>query len=440
MTSQFIGSAYLTIVALLLLVLAQVGQKSLCINSQTIEKITMTDNSTVFRCSSKKRVPYSAMYIQNQRILETKIISFESWLMQIWNLKVPRISLILVDQPRVTQVHEKNIFIWDQNLKLTQQLEIEISKNFLRVMNPEFFNKNQLALDSMADFVVRIWSLNKTLSYGGISSYVGHQWWTAFSGLTVQDKFFLLRNMPTLLKQGSIQSFNDPETSSYDQLNQLMHLFSKEVLFFSRLNLQNIFENSSLTASFDYLILMTQIRSGLLNTLSSFQKKQTSLSLGLWDGITLFHIGSKSQVPAKSFKKLKVSNLIWESCDDLDLQSLLSIPANVRKILVVRNCSFQNQINYNHYIKSGIAGFAAAYPQVSFVQIDIPSLNMRRDMVVLQQKIFDLMSQQAMNKNSKNSFFALFGLERLHWDDKLQIYIPKAHIDAIESFRIFKIN
>lgn len=440
MTSQFVGSAYLALSIFVILILAQTSQKPLCINSQVIEKITMTDQTSIYRCAVRKKVFYSANFIQNQKFLEEKILPFEQWISRIWNVKVPRLAITLVNHPIVTQLKGKNISIWEQNLKATQQLEFEIAKNYLSALNPVFFGANNLALNSLADFTVRIWSENQVLSYGGFSTYMAHQWWIAFSELKAQEKLDLLKRLPQIVKQASSQVFDDSETRTYDQLVQLTQLFSHETRFFSLLKSRNTFEENSLTASFDYLVLMPEIRSGIFQSLYSIQKQKPALNLGIWDGKTLFHIGSRSQISADSFNKLKVRKLIWESCDDLELKDVLGVSAEVQKLLVVRNCSQQNQPDYNQYVKKGISGFAATHPQISFVQLDMPSLNMRRDDMVLQQKIFALMTQQALSKEGKNSFLSLFGLERLNWNHELQIYLPKSQIDAVESFRVIKTN
>lgn len=438
MTSKFVGSAYLTLSVFVILMLAQAGQKPLCINSQSIEKITMADASVVYRCAIRKKVPYSVTFVKNQQILESKILPFESWLILNWKIKAPKIAVQLSKNPVVTQLQGRSILIWEQNLKSTQQLEVEIAKNYLKTINQKFFAANDLALNSLADFVVKVWSIDKELSFGGLPAYLAHQWWGAYSDLSPKEKYNLIRKFPTILKSATVAEFKDLESKNYDQLNQLTQLFSQEKRFFSFLESKNTFEENSLVASFDYLVLMPEVRSGIFKSLAGIQKRKPHFNLGIWDSKVLYHIGSKSQVSADSFRKLKVDHLIWESCDDLDLKSVLSVSAKVRKLLVIKNCSAQNQPDYAQYVFKGISGFAAAHPQISFVQLDMPSLNMKRDSIGLQQKIFELMSQQSANKGTKTSFFSQFGLQRLQWDKELQIYFPKAQIDAVESFRVIK--
>ena len=440
MSSKFVGSAYLAVSAIAILLLAFLSQRPLCINSQAFEKITMADNSSVYRCAARKRVPYSQEFTQVENLFETKVLPFEAWLNQIWNVKAPKLTVTLTKNPAVTQATGKNILIWEHNLAATQQLEVEVAKNYLRVMNASFFDQNELALSSLADFVVKVWSDNQALAYGGLSTYMAHQWWIAYSQLKISEKIELLRGLPRMIRKAQARAFTDSETKTYEQVVQLAEIFSKEETFFALLKSRNTFEDNSLTASFDYLILMPQVRSGLFKSLYTLQSKDASLNLGIWDGKTLYHIGSRSQIAASAFNKLKVDHLIWESCDDLELKDVLGVPAQVRKLLVVGNCSPQNQPDYNEYVRKGIAGFAAMHPQVSFVQIDMPSLNMKRDMLSLQQKIFELMAQQAIAKETKDSFLGLFGLEQLKWNHELQIYEPKAQIDAVESFRILKTN
>jgi hypothetical protein len=440
MNSQFVGSAYLWLSALAILILAQISQKPICINSQTIEKITMTDGSKVFRCSANKRVPYSQNFIQFSRVFDQKILPFESWIQSVWPGKGPKIFVSLSRDPVVTQLQGKYLIIWEQNLKTTHQLEFELAKNYLKSLNPGFFSENELALSSLADFTVRVWSENQGSSYGGLPTYIAHQWWVAYSGLESRDKFLLLKKVPSLLKGAVAQTFKDPETKTYDQLVQLTLLFSNTDKFFSRLNFRSTFEENSLTASFDYLVLTSPARSDLINSLSKIQEDNPYLNLGIWDGTSLYHVGSKSQISVNSFSKLKVDHLVWETCDDLEIKTLLDVSAEVRKLLVVKNCSEQNHLDYSQYVLKGMAGFAATHPQVSFVQLNMPSLNMRREVLELQHKIFEMMAQQALNKEGKSGFLSLFGLEQLNWDRDLHIFIPKAQIDAVESFRVLKTN
>ncbi len=139
MTSKFVGSAYLTLSVFVILMLAQAGQKPLCINSQSIEKITMVDASVVYRCAIRKKVPYSVNFVKNQQILESKILPFESWLILNWKVKAPKVAVQLSKDPVVTQLQGRSILIWEQNLKSTQQLEVEIAKNYLKTLNQKFF-------------------------------------------------------------------------------------------------------------------------------------------------------------------------------------------------------------------------------------------------------------------------------------------------------------
>jgi hypothetical protein len=177
-----------------------------------------------------------------------------------------------------------------------------------------------------------------------------------------------------------------------------------------------------------------------MKTLQRTQILNSQLNIGLWDGLNLYHLGSKSQISSRSFARIRVRHLIWESCNDLSIQDILSIQAEVHKILVVRSCSEQNQPDYSEYIRKSIAGFAAVHPQLSFVQLDIPSLNLRKDNSILQQRIFDLMTQQIAQKEKQSHFFSLYGLQKLQWDQKLQIFSPKAHVDAVEYFRLTPTN
>lgn len=440
MSSQFLGRAYLVVLVLVILVLAKTSQKPLCINSQMIEKITMIDGSFVYRCSVRKVVPYSASFVHEQQMIDSKVIAYERWLNQVFQVKVPRLTITISSSPVVTQMTGKNLVIWDQNLKTTLQLEAEMAKGFLRTFNAGYFSTNDLALISLAELIVKIWSANSKTSYNGLATYVAHQWWRAFSDLQPNDKFLFLQNLPSVIESAKAKKLSDIESTIYDQLIQLTSFFPDESRLGVYLKSRNTIEDNSLVASFDYLVLMSKWRPDLSKSLEESQGIERSLNIGFWDGKNLFDVGSKSQTAANAFSKLKVHFLIWETCDDPELASVLSVAAEVKKLLVVRNCSEDNQPDYTSYIKKGVKGFAASHPQISFVQLDLPSLNMRRDRLMLQQRIFELMAQQSKDDGVRSSFLGLFGIEQLNWNQSLQMYSPKAQIDAVESFRIIKTN
>lgn len=432
-----LGSAYLIISAALLLILAQVNQKPFCINSQAIEKITIEDGSVFYRCSARKRVSYSDKFHILDQVFISKIQPFENWLKAHWQLrKFSRQSVKILSQPVVTQIQGSDLIIWNQNLRNTFQLETEIAKFHLRKLNPSFFESNELALGSLSEFIVKVWSQNSSNSYGGLSSFVAHQFWQSFEQLGMKDKIQVLSTLPSVVKKMSPPARLDTETQNYDQIVGLLSAFSQNEKFHKLLRSRNAFEAGSLVASFDYLVMMEKVRPNLIKSLQKAQVSKPQLNIGLWDGQNLYDLGSRSQISSLSFSKLKVRSLVWESCNDLSIHEILSVQAEVQKILVVRSCSAQNQPDYSEYIRNAVAGFAASHPQVSFVQLDVPSLNLRKDSSILQQRVFEIMTQQMNLKENRNHFFSLYGLEKLQWDQELQIFSPKAHVDAVEHFRV----
>lgn len=389
MGTRFVGCSLLVTFSAIILILARLHQKPLCINSQYIEKITFSDDSLVYRCALSKPVPYSKQFRKFDKVLHSQIVPFELWLRSFVQVKNPRIQIQVNDYPSVTRSEGKKIYIWESNLDQEGDLQREIAKLILKQAFPELST-----IDSLSEFYVRAWNNRLGSEYGDVKSYVSHQWWVRYKALRLKDKYVFLTHLPAWSE-------------------------SKMKVDLS-------------TADFDHLLLTANLAPDVLARFDQLQKAFPKAKLGIWDGQSLYHMPSRSRLTAETFKVIKARHFIWESCNDLDLQSLIQIPAEVRKLMVVRNCDPQMTLDYRSYVSRDVEGFAARYPQVAFVRLDLPSLKSKKDFIRLQQKIFDLMTRRQVD----DPFFLAFGWQEINLNQKLQIYIPRAYVDAVESFRV----
>jgi len=386
---RLVGTTLFATFAIILLGLAKLHQKPLCINSHFIEKITFADQSGVFRCALNKTVPYSAEFKKYEKLLESEIVPFERWIRSYLPLKSPRIHLHLTPSPQLIRVAGTQIFLDPKNLEETGLLQREILRLALKNMEPK-----PTQLEALAEFYVRIWNRSFYYQFGGMSSYLSYQWWQQYNKLDLGSRHRFLGNLLTT-------------TDHY-------------------------LADQTRIADFDFLLLTSQLTGPTLSEYDFVQQRSRGLKFGIWYQNYIYHLPSRSRLPSDYFQKIQAHHFVWESCADLNLQSLVQIPAEVRKLLVVQNCDPQQKIDYTQYVEKGVESFAAQYPKLSFVRFDVPSLKSKKDFINLQYKIFDLMSK----RQTDNPFFTAFGWQEVNLDQKLQIYVPRAYIDAVEFFRV----
>lgn len=389
MGSQFVSTTLLVTFSAIILLMARIHQKPLCINSQYIEKITFSDASQVYRCALNRTVPYSPKFKKWENTLETEIVPFEQWLKAHLQAKSPRILIQVYGAPTVTRAEGKTIKIWEENLDQKGLLQQQIARIVLNQVYGDI-----PTVDPLADFYTRVWNQNAFSDYGTRDTYASFQWWKTYENMSFKKKFYFLSQLPSLSTTEMKVDFDE--------------------------------------ANFDYLLVTPNLTPAVLAKIDRLQKQFPQYTLGIWSNQVLYHMPSRSQLTPETFKSIKAHHFIWESCDDLDLQSLIQIPADVQKLLVVRNCDPQIPVDIKSYVEKGVEGFAARNPQTAFVRIDLPSLKSKKDFLAVQHKIFDLMSRRQID----DPFFMAFGWQEITLNPKLQIYVPRAYVDAVESFRV----
>jgi len=389
MGSQFVATTLLVTFSAIILLMARIHQKPICINSQYIEKITFSDSTQVYRCAFNRTVSYSAKFKKWESTLHSEITPFEQWLKAHLRVKSSRIQIQVYDTPTVTMSEGKTIKIWEENLDQKGLLQQHIARLVLKQVYGDLST-----VDPLAEFYARAWNKKSSSEYGTRDTYASYQWWKAYQNLGFKKKFYFLSDLPRL------------------SVNQMKVDFNE--------------------AKFDYLLVTPNLTPAALTKIDILQKRFPQYTLGIWSNQVLYHMPSRSQLTPETFQSITAHHFIWESCDDLDLQSLIQIPADVRKLLVVRNCDPNIALDLKSYVEKGVEGFAARNPKAAFVRIDLPSLKSRKDFIAVQHKIFDLMSRRQID----DPFFTAFGWQEINLNPKLQIYVPRAYVDAVESFRV----
>lgn len=410
--------------AIVLLALAKLSQKPQCINSKWIEKITFSDLTYVQSCDQNIVTDYSKSFEKKKWLLQAQIVDLESWFSQYWTTETPLISIAFTNEPTVPQVQGKQVLVWERQFKnswsfqkilLEQRLKNTIQDHQLRAF--------------VADFYVRVWNQNRQRGYGDLNSYLSHQWWLAYQKLSAKDKIEFLRDLPQALLQQK-----KPVNSLYEHVIQLSSFIHNPRLSQFKIALESFggLKSYNLQAEFDLLLLSQDMSAVSLAQLDKLQKQFPEKKLGIWNGKVLYHVPSKSYLSAAAFEKVKSQHFVWEICGDINFRELFEIPAEVRKVLLVRNCDQREASAYASYLNGGVENFAASHAKVQFVLFDVPSLKTQKDLISAEMKVFSLL----MNRSQFSDFFTKIGWQGEDLNTALQMYAPKTSVDSIQYFRV----
>jgi|GEM_PF-5467985 len=431
MQITLVRNLFLFSFAVVVLVLAILSQKPQCINSKLIEKITFSDQSYVFNCDLAITVPFSKEFSRANHELQIEMQAFEQWLSRYWRLNGPQLKVQISEKPIVTRIVNGQIQIWNQNFKSSWELQRNLLDENLKSQIT-----NSILRNFLSDFYVRVWNQNMQRGYGNLSSFLSYRWWIAFQSLKIPDQLqflsFLAKNQELYRAQ--------PE-SSFDQvveIDKLIRTAAEKNSVFARFqqNLNKIggLQPYHLKAKFDYLIMNSKINSQSVAQLNSLQKSYPDKSFGLWDSQSIYHVPSRSYIAASALKEISAHHYIWEICDDIQMQSLFKITAQVQKVLIVKNCDLNQSEIYSSYVSQGIKGFAARASKASFVLFDLPSLRSLKEVIHTEIKIFDLM----LNRGQHTELLTNLGWQSVNYDLELNIYRTQSVVDSIESFRVLE--
>ena len=431
MQMTLVRNLFLFSFAIVVLVLAILSQKPQCINSKLIEKITFPDQSYVFNCNLEMTVPFSKDFSRAGRELQIEMQSFEQWLSRFWQLDGPKFKVLISKKPIVTRVSDGQIQIWNLNFKSSWELQRNLLDENLKTQIT-----NSILRNFISDFYVRVWNQNMQRGYGNLSSFLSYRWWTAFQSLKTQDQ---LRFLTFLAKSQELYSAQ-PE-SSFDQVVEIDKLIRTAAdinpvfkRFHQSLNKIGGLQPYHLKAKFDFLIMNSQINAQSIAQMNSLQKSFPDKSFGLWDSRSVYHVPSRSYISATALKEISAHHYIWEICDDIQMQSLFKIAADVRKVLIVKNCDLNQSEIYSSYVSRGINGFAAKASEANFVLFDLPSLRSRKEVINAEIKIFDLM----INRDLHSELLTNLGWQSVDHDQELNIFNIHSVVDSIESFRVLE--
>lgn len=211
-----------------------------------------------------------------------------------------------------------------------------------------------------------------------------------------------------------------------DNLRQLAQLFEQE------LSLRGYSQSGSSTYV-DYLFIpqdgmeyTKEFIGGLSKTIEGHPQILTTV----FSDDRLQFLPSQDWIDQKLFSNLRAHRAIITTCEVPNYSKLVALAQKAEKVLIVHQCLDVENLKFSGYLKSGVEGFAQENPQVSFVQLHMPSL-LQAWKGEGENPIPLLMSQ-----NWRSPVFQKLGWQSPRWDEKLKIYKPQSAIEAVEAFRL----
>jgi hypothetical protein len=424
MLSKSATTLFFITFCLLIILVSLLLQRSQCFESNLIEKITFSDGSIVDACSTKTQTPFSRKFEKERLSWEKEIFSYENWLYYFWPQPTRKIKIKFYEQPQVPQLRGSELFLWSEHSLNSWILKKTVAEALLS----ESIEDN-LMRSFIADFFVRVWSKNQLVGYGDIGSYFSYHWWRVYEKLSAKNQIQFLNSLARLSKDKS------KNLNHYELLNNLRALVEKnEQLFYFKqeLKLNQSAQFYDLSADFDFLLMVSQINSSTLEQMDNLQKRFTEFRIGVWDGNILYHVPSQSYLSAKAFRKIHADHYVWEVCKDIEFKVLSNLPAQARKILLVKNCGPQNLNVYASYMSGRTEKFAASHPQAEFILFDVTSLNSQKELFLNELNVFALIS----NRAQFSEVFSKLGWLGVNFDEKLGVHVPQSSVESIQYFRV----
>ncbi|GIL17547.1 MAG: hypothetical protein BroJett040_12980 [Oligoflexia bacterium] len=164
--------------------------------------------------------------------------------------------------------------------------------------------------------------------------------------------------------------------------------------------------------------------------LSAAADRRPGLMAALFVGNKLQFLPNLETIDQALFSNIRAHRAVLLSCEVPSHDKLLFLAKKSEKLLVVHQCLELEKLKFNGYFSHGIEGFARENPNVSFIQLHMPSL--------LQAWHSGGANPLPliMSQNWRDPFFQKLGWQTPRWDQQLKIYKPQSAIEAVEAYRL----
>lgn len=291
--------------------------------------------------------------------------------------------------------------------------------------------------------------LENSVAEMSLRPFLADIWIKAYENLNLRDKRLFLRGLQAVLAQSdsalpkqkdlkvattlslaidAIKNVN--ATFMSKELSQSSH-FKKFSYSLENSLYQHGFDKQYATAHFNFLFEVPKrlnSNSPELRQLSQMALENPMLQIAVKDQKNIWLLPSSFPIAVKSFGEIKASRLVVEKCSDTSFAEIFAYSEMAEKLLLVENCQ-NNQMNWQSYVHDGAQGFAQTHKGISFIQLHLPSLLMKKNDLPAGHRIRDFLAFSDIPKKS-------FGWVDAGWQESLEAFKPRGAIDGVEWFRL----
>lgn len=195
------------------------------------------------------------------------------------------------------------------------------------------------------------------------------------------------------------------------------------------------YDDKNIEATFDILYISRNelnFSSPLVLEFIKTSMHDLGMQVAIQDSKKLWILPSEHGIDVSSFGSVRAHRAILEKCGVYSMEELFELANKVDKLLLVENCGDAGSVSYASLLEKGIEAFARENPDKKFIQLHLPSLQMKQDVLKSAGNIWDFIKKRDVDHEA----FSSLGWSEVQWVDSAKAYRPKAAIEAIEWFRV----
>lgn len=235
------------------------------------------------------------------------------------------------------------------------------------------------------------------------------------------------------LQQGmrAIRNFSNFVLASHIvDINEYQQLYAQLTLELQSSGVSDSFAE----AYFDYIFEIpdkVSVQSDFFKNLEKAALQNMNLQVAIKDKNSIWILPSKTYLPVQSFDRIKSRQTVFFACLNLKEIKVSDFFEKAEKLMMIKGCDQSMALDFSSLLKYGVKDFVKQNNQIKFVQMHLPSLEMKQKELSHVNNFFNLVENRDVNSPE----FRTLGWTQIQWSDDYHAYKPKAAIEAIEFFR-----
>lgn len=459
---------------------------------ERIDRISIATTERIWRCGLNEETSYSPWVAQNLNWISSQVSQVERALSLMGQPFRPLRLTVVSHRPWVFRVHERTIFIGEKLLHADGHLLRGLLKVWLREQSEKYGEgelREEVFVDFLAAMISGHFRMEDPLH--GARTRLGGRWpfilkeakaycaspwrlsehyelcekepdlfvkqaslWSlrpllssaliqSWRERTLSKKTQTFREVTGFLAESSADIF-EQEVGGYDQafsttvsfLNDFDHRIGlsgqtemKRIRdgFFARLKKAG-FDFDHQGVSFDLLVLKEKgLSADWMKDLADYSRRHPNLRIAIRRQNQIIVLPSMQKIEISIHTQVRAQRLAVFRCGETKLAQAMAYHKISDRVLFLEACELSS-VSLAKWAFEGVESFATEERGISFVQVYMPSLLMKKDDLDPEDNLFLVQNSTTAPK--------IFG-----WDDvieikKLNASRPRAALDAIEWFRV----